>query len=69
MECDPDNDDLIRFPEGFPDVGLMTFATVFQSKKEWVSFTVIDMTNPTGFFKTWKNYCMRKSKQDNGTGS
>ena len=66
MECDPDNEDSTLFPVGFPDVGKMMFSAVFESKKEWVNFTVHDMTNATGFFKTWRDYCVRKYKQENG---
>ena len=60
----PDSEDMTRFPENFPDVGLMTFLFVFENKhyQEWVDFTIREMKDATGFFAVWRNYCLRKSK-------
>jgi len=57
-----DPEDSTRFPEKFPDVGLMTFEYVFDNRKEWVKFTIHGMTTCSGFFAVWRAYCVRKSK-------
>ena len=53
-------DDLLKFPEGFCDIGGMTFSEIYAKKKEFVDFTLTEMKNTSGLFKMWKNYCKQK---------
>ena len=55
----------MKFPEGFCDIGGMTFEEVFQLKKEFVQFTLTQMKNAKGLFKLWQDYC----KAQNGPGN
>lgn len=61
-----DFDDNTLFPETFPDVGGKTFVYTYENRPEFVKFTLTEMNKPTQFFLVWKNYCMRKTKDDNG---
>ena len=53
-------EDSICWPEGFMNIGGRSYKWVFDNKKEWVEFTVNKMTEPTGTFKVWKDYCITK---------
>ena len=53
------DDDLV-WPEDFMDISEKTFLWVFENKKEFVDFTLNDMTNVTGLFKKWQKYCKKK---------
>ena len=55
-----DFDDKTQFPANFPDIGGRPFIDVFNTKKEFVNFT-LSWTNTRGFFRVWHEYCMRKS--------
>ena len=57
MEEDPE--DLVLFPEDVPDVGGTTFLFAWENKLAWVDFT-LTWTKATGFFKQWRDYCVRK---------
>ena len=52
----------IRFPEGFMCIGGMTFAWVFDNRKEFVEFTLEKMTKTSGLFLEWQNYCREQVK-------
>ena len=55
----------------FPEIyGLKnkTFLEVYNTKKEWVDFTLTEMQKPSGLFKTWRDYCLNKNKVENGFG-
>ena len=51
------------WPDDFVDIGGKTFAWVWENRKEFVDFTLNDMTKPTGLFDVWKKYCLNKTKQ------
>ena len=59
-----DLEDESLFPEKFPDDSLIgkTFLWVYNNRREFVDFTLKEMIDPTGFFKTWQTYCIRKSE-------
>ena len=57
-----DIDDGFLFPPSFPDCGNKSFYWVFVNRKEFVDFTIHEMESPTGFFKRWKDYLIRKIK-------
>lgn len=57
-----DSDDNVRFPANFFDIGQKSFEWVFDNKKTFIQFTLKDMDNVSGFFKTWKDYVIRKTK-------
>lgn len=54
----------IIWPTGFCDIGDLTFEQVFNTKKEFVDFTINDMEKPKGMFKKWKIYCLERSKKE-----
>ena len=51
-----------RWPDGFMDIGGLTFAEAYKKKPEFVDFTVTDMKEPTGMFREWKTYCVGRNK-------
>ena len=53
-----------RWPEGFSNIGGMTFQQTFEQRPEWVDFTLTEMKNPSGMFADWKDFCVQKKKQD-----
>ena len=53
-----------QWPKGFMDIGEKTFAWVYENRKEFVDFTLTDMTKPRGIFEVWQNYCLSKTKHD-----
>jgi hypothetical protein len=53
-----------QWPKGFMDIGEKTFAWVYENRKEFVDFTLTDMTKPSGIFAVWQNYCLSKNKHD-----
>ena len=59
-----DLEDASLFPAKFPDDELIgkTFLWVYINKCEFVEFTINEMTEPSGFFKIWQTYCIRKSE-------
>ena len=60
-QIDPQDTDV--FPTEFPDDELIgkAFLWVYENREEFVQFTLEEMTNCSGFFKTWQEYCTRKS--------
>ena len=60
-----------RFPSDFFDLTMSnkTFEWVFNNKLEFVDFTLTEMIKPTGFFKQWKDYCVKLNKVRNGNCS
>ena len=55
-----------RWPEGFCNIGGMTFQQTWDARKEWVEFTLTEMKEPSGMFKEWKDFCIEKKKQNAG---
>ena len=51
-----------KIPMELPDVGGRSFLWVFENRQEFVDWTIHDMKCPTGFFKTWQDYCLLKIK-------
>ena len=45
------------FPEGFYDIGNMTFYEVYQVKKEFVEF-IKKVDNAKGLFYSFQKYCL-----------
>ena len=56
-----------RFPEGFQNIGNKTFEWVYDNKKDFVDFTLNEMTGCTGLFSQWQQYCQNKYKVEHGT--
>ena len=54
--------DDLQWPENFMDISLKPFRWVFEHRKEFVEFTVNEMTQPTGLFKKWQDYCTMRIK-------
>ena len=54
------------WPKDFMDKSMQgkTFSWTWKNKKEWVDFTLTDMTKPSGIFEVWQNYCLSKNKHD-----
>ena len=62
-------DDDICWPEGFMNIGGRSFLWVFLNKKEWVDFTLYNMSKPTKLFKQWQNYVIQKVNRNNATST
>ena len=58
----PDSE--IRWPTGFMDVGDRTFAWTYENRKVFVEFTREKMDSPSGTFKMWKDYVLRREKAE-----
>ena len=41
-------------------LGGKSFLEVFNTKKEWVDFTMTEMQDAEGIFKVWREYCSKK---------
>ena len=52
-----------RWPEGFSNIGGMTFQETFEHRPEWVEFTLSEMKAPSGMFREWKSFCEKKKRQ------
>ena len=55
------------WPEGFGAMGGLSFEQAFQSEKELVSITLDGMSEATGIFKRWYDFCHSKVKQNGQT--
>ena len=57
-------DDLLAecWPEGFGAIGGLTFEKAYQSEKKFVAITLDGMSDATGIFKRWYDFCHKKSK-------
>ena len=53
-----------KFPVDFYDIGLRTFGWVYENKPEFVNFTLNKMSQTTGLYKVWQNYCINKQRID-----
>ena len=51
-------------PIEMPDIGNLTFAEVFKTKPIFVDFVVCEISECTGFFKEFQDYCITKIKSD-----
>jgi len=58
--------DETEFPVGFPDIGGKSFEWVFHNKKEFVDFTLTEMSECTGLYKVWQDYCKGYNKNEPG---
>ena len=47
-------------------LGGKSFLEVFNTKKEWVDFTMTEMKDAQGIFKVWRDYCSKKLNITNG---
>ena len=52
------------WPEGFMDIGGLTFDEVYQRKKEFVEFTLNCMQKCSGMFKLFQEFCIEKEKNN-----
>jgi len=59
------DEDNTTWPKNFMNVGERTFLWTWNNKKEFVEFTLLEMTKPTKMFLRWFNYCTLKTKQEN----
>ena len=57
--------DETKWPEGFSNIGGKTFAWVRQNRQEWVDFSLNEMENPSGFFKKWQDYLIKRRNEEN----
>ena len=57
------------WPEGFGTMGGLSFEKAFQSEKKFVTITLDGMSDATGIFKRWYDFCHKKSKSKNGQTS
>ena len=48
------------WPAGFCNIGGWSFDRVFKEKHDFVNFTVTCMESPTGIFKEWKEFCLKR---------
>ena len=46
-------------------LGGKSFLEVFNTKKEWVNFTMTEMDTPSGIFEVWHDYCSKKLNRSN----
>ena len=58
--------DNTKVPIEMPDIGGQTFQYVFRTKPIFVDFCVCEITECTGFFKQFQEYCIAKIKRDGG---
>jgi len=54
--------EVTKFPDDFGELASLTFEEAFESKKEFVDFTLNEMQNPSGLWKHWHDFCTRKIK-------
>ena len=59
------------FPTDFMCIGDRSFEWVYQNRPEFVEFTLTEMSNPTGLFLEWQEFCkahgtkfIRKTKHE-----
>ena len=55
------------WPDGFGTMGGLSFEKAFQAEKDFVSITLDGMSDATGIFKRWYDFCHQKSKKDGQT--
>jgi len=55
-----------EFPVGFHDIGGKSFEWVFHNKQEFVDFTMTEMSECTGIYKVWQDYCKGYNKNEPG---
>ena len=53
------------WPEGFMDIGGMTFQQVYDRKKEFVDFTLTEMKKCSGMFREFQDFCKEKENRNN----
>ena len=58
------DEDNTTWPKNFMNIGNRTFLWTWDNKKEFVEFTLLEMTKPTKMFLQWFNYCTFKTKQE-----
>ena len=52
----------VTFPEKFCDIGGRSFAWVYKHRSEFVDFTLTEMTETKGLFRSWQNFCRARIK-------
>ena len=57
------------WPDGFMDIGGLTFDEVYERKKEFVEFTLTSMTKCSGMFKRWQQFCEQKENDQKRSGN
>ena len=57
------------WPDGFGTMGGLSFEKAFQAEKDFVSITLDGMSDATGIFKRWYEFCHQKSKSKDGQAS
>ena len=50
------------WPEGFGAMGGQTFETAYRTEQKFVAITLDGMSDATGIFKRWYDFCVKKSK-------
>ena len=55
------------FPADFMCIGGKSFEMVYRHRKEFVDFTLNEMTEPKGLFKKWQDFCKNKVKDERDT--
>ena len=55
-----------RWPDGFGQVGGLTFEEAFEKEKKLVQITLSGMSQATGIFKSWFDFCKQKEKESDG---
>ena len=56
--------DETQVPLEMPDIGGQTYLSVFRTKPIFVDFVVCEISQCTGFFKQFQEYCIAKIKRD-----
>ena len=54
------------WPEGFGAMGGQTFETAYRTEQKFVAITLDGMSDATGIFKRWFEFCHEKSKSEDG---
>ena len=55
------------WPDGFGMLGGLSFEKAYQSEKKFVDITLDGMSEATGIFKRWYEFCHQKSKHGQTT--
>ena len=57
------------WPTGFGQIGGLSFEEVYNLDNDFVAITLDGMSDATGIFKRWYDFCHKKSKSKNGQTS
>ena len=53
-----------KWPNAFMDIGNRTFEWVYDNKPVFVTFTINEMTKPSGLFSKWHQYCLERQQEE-----